>query len=147
MNIQQDFKELLALLEENRIDYMIVGGYAVAFHGYPRFTKDLDIFFNPSSENIEKIIQVLVQFGFSEKDLNETLFSNPGNMVTFGVAPVRVDFINRIDGLDFKAARKNRVRGKYGDAEVFFISREDLIKNKQASPRLKDKADIEELNT
>ncbi len=146
MFIQQDFKELLALLGENDVDYMIVGGYAVAFHGYPRFTKDIDIYFDASPDNIEKIIRTLEQFGFSKQELDKALFSTEGNIVTFGVSPVRVDFINQIDGVEFVEAKKNRIRGKYGDIEVFFIGRDDLIKNKGSTPRSKDKADIEELS-
>ena len=146
MNIQQDFKELLALLEKNNVSYMIVGGYAVAFHGYPRFTKDIDIFYDSANQdNIDKVIETLIQFGFSKEDLEETLFTTKGNLVTFGVAPVRVDFINEIDGVDFDEAVRERVRGRYGDLEVFFISKKHLIQNKKATPRIKDKADIEEL--
>lgn len=145
MHIQQDFKELLQLLEKHKIDYMIVGGYAVAFYGYPRFTKDIDIFFNPSNENIVSIIDALVEFGFSKKDLNPELFSTKGNIVTFGVAPLRVDFINEIDGVDFTLAKPHRIRGVYGDIEVFFIGKNDLKKNKASTNRLKDKADLEEL--
>ncbi len=146
MNIQQDFKELLALLEEHGVDYMIVGGYAVAFHGFPRFTKDIDIFFDASSGNVEKIVQTLEQFGFPKTELDKALFSTEGNIVTFGVAPVRVDFLNQIDGVDFTGAKQSRVRGKYGNLEVFFIGKDDLIKNKKSTPRTKDKADIEELS-
>jgi hypothetical protein len=124
---------------------MIVGGYAVAFHGFPRFTKDIDIFFEPTPENIHKIIQAMTEFGFSDKDLDDALFSAKGNIVTFGVAPVRVDFLNEIDGVDFQDAKAGRIRGKYGDANVFFISKDDLLKNKRATPRLKDKIDVEEL--
>lgn len=146
MNIQQDFKELLVLLEEHGVDYMIVGGYAVAFHGFPRFTKDIDIFFDASPDNIEKIISTLEQFGFSREELDKALFSTKGNIVTFGVAPVRVDFINQIDGIEFTGAKQNRIRGRYGSAEVFFIGKDDLIKNKKSTSRAKDKADIEELS-
>ena len=146
MNIQQDFKELLELLEKNKVDYMIVGGYAVAFHGYPRFTKDIDIFYDSNDEkNIDKVINTLVQFGFSKEELKKTLFSTKGNLVTFGVAPVRVDFINEIDGVHFRDAKLDRVRGRYGDLDVFFISKKHLIQNKKSTPRIKDKADIEEL--
>ena len=146
MNIQQDFKELLELLEKNKVDYMIVGGYAVAFHGYPRFTKDIDIFYDSNNQdNINRVIDTLIQFGFTKEELKKTLFSTKGNLVTFGVAPVRVDFINEIDGVDFKDAIQERVRGRYGDLDVFFISKKHLILNKKSTPRIKDLADIEEL--
>ena len=146
MYIQQDFKELLALLEENGVEYMIVGGYAVAFHGFPRFTKDIDIFFNAYPDNIEKVVKALEGFGFSRKELDKALFSASGNIVTFGVAPVRVDFLNQIDGVEFTEAKKNLIRGKYGNIEVSFIGKSDLIKNKKSTSRSKDKADVEELS-
>ena len=145
MNIQQDFSDLLALLEKHNVDYMVVGGYAVAFYGYPRFTKDIDIFFGISETNIESIVNALVEFGFNRDSLQKLLFDQKGSIITFGVAPVRVDFINEIDGVDFSDAKKSRVRGKYGDVEVYFIGREDLLKNKTSTKRLKDKADAEEL--
>ncbi len=146
MNIQQDFKELLELLEENEVDYLIVGGYAVAFHGFPRFTKDIDIFFDASPGNINKIINSLEKFGFSKSELDTALFSTEGNIVTLGIEPVRVDFINQIDGIQFAEAKPNLVRGKYGNIEVSFIGKNDLIKNKKSTKRTKDKLDVEELS-
>ena len=146
MNIQPDFKELLALLEKHQVEYMIVGGYAVAFHGYPRFTKDIDVYFENSDENINKIISALIEFGFSEDELSPDLFKKPGNIITLGVAPVRVDFLNEIDGVGFIEAKKHRVRGKYGDVDIYFIGKEDLIKNKRSTPRTKDKVDAEEIS-
>lgn len=145
MNIQPDFKELLTLLEKHNVDYMIVGGYAVAFHGHPRFTKDIDIFFSSTRENIDKIIAALVEFGFPQTDLNPDIFLSEGNMITFGVAPVRVDFLNQIDGVNYDHARPKCIRGRYSDIEVTFIGREDLLKNKRSTERTKDKADVEEL--
>ena len=145
MNIQPDFKELLALLEKHNVDYMIVGGYAVAFHGHPRFTKDIDIFFSSTKDNIERIIAALVDFGFPHDDLKPDLFCLEGDMVTFGVAPVRVDFLNQIDGVKFDQARSRRIRGQYSDIAVYFIGKEDLLHNKRSTERTKDKADVEEL--
>lgn len=145
MNIQPDFEEFLRLLEEHRVDYMIVGGYAVAFHGFPRFTKDMDVFFEPSEANIARLRSALVGFGFQEDDVPCDLFIAKGNVLTFGVAPVRVDLVSDIDGVTYAEARPNAVRGKYGRTEVTFIGRDDLIRNKRATPRAKDKADVEEL--
>ncbi len=146
MNIQQDFKELLQLLEEHNVVYMIVGGYAVAFHGFPRFTKDIDLFFEATQENINKLIQALTDFGFSKNELKNSTFLTKGNVITFGVEPVRVDFMNQIDGVSFSAAKSGLVRGKYGDINVPFISKKHLLQNKKATPRIKDKADVEELS-
>jgi hypothetical protein len=146
MNIQQDFEELLKLLEEQKVEYLIVGGYAVAFHGYPRFTKDIDIFYNISATNIQRLQKALEKFGFTTKDLPSELFNSKGNIITFGTEPVRVDIINEISGVEFNNAWKERVRGKYGTIEVNFINKSDLIKNKTSTPRLQDKADAEKLS-
>ena len=146
MNIQQDFEELLKLLEDNSTRYMIIGGYAVAYHGFPRLTKDIDFFYDYTEENAKKIICSLIAFGFSEVDLHIETFTTEGNIITFGVEPVRVDFINRISGMNFDEAWNNKVRGKYGEVEVNFIGRIELIKNKSSTNRLKDKLDVEELS-
>ncbi|MBI5092780.1 MAG: nucleotidyltransferase [Candidatus Hydrogenedentes bacterium] len=146
MNTHPDFEELFRLLEENHVDYMIVGGYAVAFHGYPRFTKDVDIFFERSPENAKRLKSALTAFGFAEDDLSDESFTNAGNIVTFGVAPSRVDLLNDIDGVQYAHAKSGVVRGTYGDVEVSFIGREDLIRNKQATSRSQDKVDAEELS-
>ena len=145
MNIHPDFEELLRLLEEHGVEYMIVGGYAVAYHGHPRFTKDIDLFFRVTSENALRLRRALVAFGFREEDLPLDAFTAFGNVLTFGVVPTRVDLINEIDGVTYDEARPNVVRGRYGDVEVTFIGLADLVKNKQATPRAKDKGDLEEL--
>lgn len=145
MNIHPDFEELLRLLEEHDIEYMIVGGYAVAYHGFPRFTKDIDLFFRLTSENAIRLRQALVVFGFREEELPIEAFTTTGNVLTFGMAPTRVDLINEIDGVTYDEARPNVVRGKYGAVEVTFIGLADLLKNKKATPRTKDKGDVEEL--
>jgi len=145
MNIQQDFEEFLKLLEKNKVRYMIVGGYAVAFHGYPRFTKDIDIFYLDTDENILKIFNVLIEFGFDEKDLNIEMLKKNGNILQIGIEPVRIDLLNEIDGIQFMEAEKKTVKGKYGKVNANFIGREHLIKNKKSTKKLKDKADAEEL--
>ncbi len=144
MNIQQDFQELLKLLEKHRVEYMIVGGYAVAFYGYPRFTKDLDIFYSLTSKNISSLKKVLIEFGFKENNLPHDLFEK-SNIIKIGIEPVRVDFINEIDGIEFSSAKKSVVKGKYGDVEVTFIGKKELIRNKKATKRLQDRADVEKL--
>lgn len=145
MNTQPDFEELLRLLEQNKVRYMIVGGYAVAFHGYPSFTKDIDIFFLNTKENIAKLRKALFAFGFADKDIPEETLSEQGNIIQFGVIPVRVDLLNEIDGVSYEEAEQHIIRGKYGDIQTNFIGRLELIKNKKASGRLKDKADAETL--
>lgn len=125
---------------------MIVGGYAVAFHGYPRFTKDIDVFFERSAENIARVRCALCAFGFREDELTDAMFLDPDSIISFGVTPVRVDFMGDIDGVPYHEAKSRRVRGTYGTVEVNFIGRLDLIKNKLATKRTRDKADAEELS-
>ncbi|MCZ6632443.1 MAG: nucleotidyltransferase [bacterium] len=143
MNTQPDFEELLRLLEQNEVRYMIVGGYAVAFHGHPRFTKDIDIFFISTDENIVKVRRALRAFGFSDSEIPESLFKEPGNVIKIGVSPVQIDLINKIDGVRFEEAETKVVRGKYGSIEVNFIGRDDLLYNKRASGRPQDRADAD----
>ena len=145
MEIRPHFSELLTLLEDNKVEYVIVGGYAMAYHGYPRFTKDIDIFYRNTSENIIKIRKALIEFGFNDNDLPESIFSESGNIIQFGVVPLRVDIINEIDGINFDDVYKNIVRGKYGEIEVNFIGRIELIKNKMASGRDQDLLDAKKL--
>jgi hypothetical protein len=145
MITQPHFEELLRLLEENNVDYVIVGGYAVAFHGFPRFTKDIDVFFRNAQDNINKIRNALIAFGFPEPNLPISLFSESGNIIQFGISPVRVDIINEIDGVPFEEAFENSVRGKYGSIEVNFIGKNQLIKNKIASGRPQDAVDADKL--
>ena len=145
MNIHPDFEELLRLLEEHGVDYMIVGGYAVAYHGYPRFTKDIDVFFDSSDDNVDRLRNALIAFAFREEELPREAFTTKGHVLTFGVAPTRVDLINDIDGITYDEARPNAVRGTYGGVTVTFIGFNDLIRNKRSTPRTRDKADVEEL--
>lgn len=146
MGVQTDFEELLRLLEKNRVEYLIVGGYAVALHGYPRYTKDMDLFFNPAAANVNRIIKTLTGFGFPPDKLNSEMFTTPGNIVTFGVSPVRVDFINGIDGVTFEAAWPNRVRRAYGSVTANFIGLDDLLRNRSSTGRNRDGLDVEELS-
>lgn len=145
MNIQQDFEELLGLFARHNVDFLVVGGYAVAFHGTPRFTKDIDIFYNRTPDNIDKLVKALLEFGIEKEDIPPELFSTEGNIVTFGVEPVRVDLINKIDGVTYAEAFAGRVTGQYGNVKVFFIGRDQLLKNKTSTQRAQDKADAESL--
>jgi hypothetical protein len=126
---------------------MIVGGYAVAFHGSPRFTKDIDVFVDGGAQNIERLRDVLKEFGFSEQEIPSELFAKGGEIISFGVPPVRIDLVGDIDGVTFSEAKPNSVRGRYGQVEVTFMGLEDLLRNKRSSPRARDKADVEELTS
>jgi hypothetical protein len=145
MEAQQDFKELLACLNARGVDYMIVGGYALAFHGAPRFTGDLDVWVKPEAENARRVLAALTDFGFGALDLKEEDFVSPDRVVQLGVPPVRVDIITSISGVSWEQAAPCRVPGPYGEARAFYIGRADLIANKRACGRRKDLADIEAL--
>jgi hypothetical protein len=145
MNIQEDFEEFLKLLNKKKVKYLIVGGYAVAFHGYVRATKDLDILFNNSPPNILRLKQVLNDFGFPVDNLKHVAFSGQGQIIRMGVSPVMIELINAISGVSFKTAWTNRVAGVYGKTKVWYLSKPDLMKNKKASGRPRDIADVEEL--
>lgn len=145
MNIQRDFEEFLKLLNEKKVEYVVVGGFAVAFHGYVRATKDMDILFHNSSKNIQRLKQVLNEFGFPSDGLSDVAFSEQGKIIRMGVSPVMIELINAISGLSFKTAWKNRVSGRYGKTVVLYLSKPDLLKNKKASGRPRDLIDIDEL--
>ncbi len=145
MEVQSDFKELLVLLNEHKVDYLIVGGYALAFHGAPRFTGDLDIWVRPDEENARRVISALAAFGFSLPDLTIHDFESPEKVVQLGVPPVRVDIITSISGVTWEEAATAKEPGRFGDVPVSYIGRQAFIQNKRATGRKKDLADIEAL--
>ena len=145
MEVQQDFKELLKLFNAHKVKYMIVGGYALAFHGAPRYTGDIDIFVKPDSRNAKKILKALDEFGFSSFGLKEEDFKNPNRVVQLGYPPVRIDIITSISGISWDEAYKECIKGDYGNIFVYYIGKDHYILNKQASGRKKDIADLEAL--
>lgn len=145
MEVQKDFKELLELFNRHNVEYMIVGGYALAFHGAPRFTGDIDIFVRPVSMNAKHIINALNDFGFESVGLSAADFEKPDNVIQLGVPPVRVDIVTSLTSISWESAFKSRVQGRYGDVPVSYIGREQFILNKRAIGRKKDFADIEAL--
>jgi hypothetical protein len=145
MEIYQDFKELLELLNEKNVEYLIVGGYALAFHGAPRFTGDIDIFIKPTKKNAQRILMALEEFGFASLKYDIEDFTKKDRIIQLGVPPARIDIITSISGVSWDKAYSGRVKGDYGDVSVYYIGREQLIKNKRAVGRSKDIADIEAL--
>ncbi len=145
MEIQQDFKELLELFNNHNVEYIIVGGYALAFHGAPRFTGHIDLLVKADSENAKRIINALKEFGFGSLGLSEDDFSSPDNVIQLGVPPVRVDIMTSLTGVEWKKAQANKIKGKYGKTTAYFINKDDLIANKKSLGRKKDLADIEAL--
>ncbi len=143
--IPQDFKELLELLNSHKVEYIIVGSYALAFHGAPRFTGDIDLFVKPEGENAKRILAVLNEFGFESLNFSEKDFTSPDNIVQLGVPPVRIDIMTSLTGVSWEKAQAGKVSGICGETVVSFISKKDLIANKKALGRSKDLADIESL--
>ena len=143
--IPRDFKELLELLNAHKVEYLVVGGYALAFHGAPRFTGDIDLFVKPEGANAKRILSVLDEFGFGSLNFSESDFTSPDNVVQLGVPPVRVDIMTSLTGVSWEKAEAGKIRGSYGTTAVSFISKKDLIANKKALGRNKDMADIEAL--
>lgn len=142
MKVEKDFEEFIALLNKHEVQYVIVGAFAVSFHAQPRFTGDIDFFIDNSSANIQSLLLALKEFGFESLNLAEKDFDED-SIIQLGYEPNRIDLITSISGVSFKKAYSNRVDGKYGDETAAFISLDDLIANKKASDRLKDKSDLE----
>lgn len=145
METQPDFRELLALFNAHHVEYLIVGGYALAFHGAPRFTGDLDILVKPDAANAERILTALKVFGFAAMGLTQSDFESPDQVVQLGVPPVRIDLITSLTGVSWDEAWAGRTAGNYGDIPVYFIGREQFIANKRVTGRTKDLADLEML--
>jgi hypothetical protein len=145
MDVQKDFRKLLALFNEHKVEYVIVGGYALAFHGAPRYTGDIDILIHPDTANAHRILAALDEFGFGSVDLKAADFQKQGNVIQLGVPPVRVDIITSLTGVSWEDVCAGRVHGKYGDIPVHYIGREQFVSNKRAVGRKKDLADIEAL--
>ncbi|HAJ57485.1 MAG TPA: hypothetical protein DCL35_06920 [Candidatus Omnitrophica bacterium] len=142
MKTEKDFEELLKLFNKNKVRYCIVGAYAVAFYGEPRYTKDMDIFVEPDKDNAHRIIKSLAEFGFKSLTLEEKDLIRKGKIIQLGYEPVRIDLLTSIDGCDFKEVWKNRATGSYGKQKVIFIGFDELIKNKKKSGRKQDNVDI-----
>ena len=122
-----------------------MGGYAVSFYGYPRFTKDIDVFYQLDPKNLCRLKSALVSFGFQTEELADDLFL-AGNILKIGIEPMRIDLLNEIDGIAYQAAEEKKVRGPYGTIEVSYISKQDLILNKRASNHLQDQVDVFKLS-
>src|SRR6056297_1778397 len=145
MEKQEDFEELFELLNRHNVKYIIVEGYALAFHDAPRYTGDIDVFVKPDQENARNIMHALDDFGFGDLDVSEKDFSAPDMVIQLGVPPVRVDFITSLSGLDWEAAEAGVVSGSCGQEMVNFLGRTEFLRNKRAIGRYKDLADLEAL--
>jgi len=140
-----DFKEFVQLLIKNQVEYLVVGGYAVSIHGYPRYTGDLDIWVNPTVKNSAKVLDCLNEFGFSSLELTENDFIKEYGIIQLGYPPVRIDIMNTLDGVKFDECFQNKSIIEIDSLPINFISLNDLIKNKKTTARPRDIDDIENL--
>ena len=145
MLTNKDFKEFIELLNRKGVRYLIVDGYAVAAHGYPRYTKDLDIWIENSEENARMILAVLDEFGFGDFEIDVDDFIEPEHVIQLGLPPNRIDLVTSLTGLDFSECYESRVAFCLGDLGVNLIDVESLKKNKAATARPQDLADLDNL--
>jgi hypothetical protein len=137
-----DFRDLLAAFNAHGVEFLVVGAHALAAHGFVRATKDLDVWVRPDSANAERVIAALVEFGAPLHDLTTDDLCRPGLIFQIGVAPIRIDIITAIDGVEFESAWQNRFESKFADQSAALLSREDLILNKRAAGRDQDLVDV-----
>jgi predicted nucleotidyltransferase len=145
--LNEDFRDLLVLLADAGVEFVIVGAYALAFHGAPRASGDIDLFVRPSAVNAGRVFDVLVRFGAPLQSAGVTAddFAQPGAVYQIGLPPRRIDLLTEISGVTFDEAWASRTTAEVEGRTVSFIGREALIKNKEASGRLKDVADVARL--
>ena len=143
--LPDDFKDFLRLLNVHHVEYLVIGGYAVGYHGYPRATADLDVWIARSPENAARVVTALREFGFADATLSVDLFLEPARIVRMGVPPFRIEIATTISGVEFEACFENRVTTVIDDVPAFIIDLVDLRENKKASGRHKDLDDLEHL--
>lgn len=142
MKLHPDFSDFIAALKSNKVEYVVVGAFALAFHGHPRATGDIDFWIRPSSLNARALIKALREFGFGGLDITEQDVVS-GKIIQLGFPPVRIDIITIIDGLVTEEIWQTKEKGKLGQQDVFYLGREAFIKNKRTMGRHKDLADLE----
>jgi hypothetical protein len=145
MEILKDFEEFLQLLNEHKVRYLVIGGYAVAIHARPRFTNDLDVFVDTERSNAEGVLAALKDFGFGDVGISLDDLTKPDQVIQMGLPPLRIDLLTSITAVSFPEAWERRVTAKYGKQSVFFIGKQDLITNKKGTGRKRDLQDVEDL--
>lgn len=145
LTLPPDFKEFLKLLKEHDVRYLLIGGYAVGYHGYPRATEDMDIWVAIHPDNAKKLVSAIKEFGFDDPELKPDLFLQSPKIVRMGYPPMRLEITNYISGVEFDECYRTRIVDTLDEVEVNLIDLENLKKNKKASGRTKDIADVEEL--
>jgi len=147
IELANDYKEFLRLLRAHGVEYLLIGGWAVGYHGYPRATYDLDVWIATSSANAMRVVKALSEFGFSVPELSAELFLQPDKIVRMGVEPKRIEVMTSISGVEFDECYRERVETMMSDVPVSLINLHYLKINKKASGRLKDLADLEQLSS
>ena len=145
VKLQKDLKEFIELLNSHDVEFLVVGGHAVGFHGHPRFTADIDFWIRPSESNASRFIRVLEGFGFPDAESIRPALSREQNMLQLGVPPNRIDVLTSVSGLEFEATWQTRVPGEIDGISIFFPDLDSLLRNKRSSGRPKDLADIDAL--
>jgi len=145
IRLPQDFRDFLKLLNCHKVEYLLIGGFAVGYHGYPRATGDMDIWIAASPKNADKMISVLKKFGFDVPELNADLFLKKRQVIRMGMPPIRIEVLTDISGVSFKECYEKRVTDFIDDIKVDIISLKYLRINKKASGRFKDINDLEHL--
>jgi len=145
--LNPDFRDILSALSDESADYLLVGAYAVAVHGIPRATGDLDLWVRVSAENAARVLRALARFGAPLNDVREADLTSPGMVVQIGVAPRRIDLLTTLDGLEFDAAWAHRTHVDVEGLRVPVIGRADLVRNKKAVGRPQDLADVARLES
>lgn len=146
MSLNRDFEDLLHGLNAARAKYLVVGAYAVIFYTEPRYTKDLDIWVEPTAENAEKVLLALKRFGAPVEELTLKDLTNPTTVFQIGLEPNRVDILTGIGALPFKRAWRNKTASRYGKEKCYFIGWKDLLQAKKEAGRLHDQIDAERLS-
>lgn len=144
-HLPPDFKEFLQLLNAHQIKYLLIGGYAVSYYGYPRATVDMDIWIAISPDNAQKIVNALQEFGFDVPELSNELFLQENKIIRMGVPPVRLEILTTISGVEFETCYNQRTIDTVDGVEINLISLQHLKQNKKASGRYKDLSDLENL--
>jgi len=145
MEAQKDFKELLELFNKHKVEYVIVGAYALAFYGCPRYTGDLDLLVKPDPDNAKKVIKGIEEFGFESLNLAVDDFVSPEKVIQLGVPPIRIDLITSLTALTWEQVESHKVKGEYASIPTYFIGKDELIINKKSLGRHQDLADIESI--
>jgi hypothetical protein len=144
--LPSDFKEFLRLLDETGVKYLIVGGYAVGYHGYPRSTGDMDVWVDSTEENAKRVVETLKEFGFDVPRLVPDLFLDPDRVIRMGHPPLRIEILTSVAGVSFGECYSSRAVDEMDDGTpIHFIGLEKLKENKRASGRHKDLDDLENL--